>query len=179
MHGGSALALSALTPGLMPLAIFVLRTLNMTLDTWRTLAVVRGRLATAWILGFVASLTFVVSTVFVFEGLGDVWRLLAYAAGYATGSLVGMAIESRFAPGHALLRVRSRNQGLALAQALRGEGYGATQLEVREPGGPGALVLTYIPRRRVELVRRHLLGGDPGCSVTVENVVQLRGGWRA
>ena len=190
MHGGSDLveyALSAarglpswpLAPALMPLAIFLLRTLNMTLDTLRTLAVVRGRWASSWVLGFVASLTFVISTLGVFEGLGDPWRLLAYAGGYATGSLVGMAIESRLAPGHALLRVRSLESGPTLADALRREGYGATELAAREPGGTGAVVLSYIPRRHVDRVRGHLLRVDPACHVTAEDVVQLRGGWRA
>jgi len=170
---------SPLAPALIPWAILLLRTLNMTLDTLRTLAVVRGRLAASWVLGFAASLTFVISTVYVFEGLADLWRLLAYGVGYATGSLVGMAIEERFGPGHTLLRVRSREQGTALADALRREGYGATELAARQTGGAaGALVLSYVPRRHVDVVRRHLLIVDPACQVTAENVVQLRGGWR-
>ena len=96
-----------LSPVWLPVGIFLLRTLNMTLDTLRTLAVVRGRWAASWVLGFVASLVFVISTVGVFEGLSDPWRLLAYSGGYAVGGLLGMAIESRLAPGHALLRIRS------------------------------------------------------------------------
>ncbi|HET7010491.1 MAG TPA: DUF5698 domain-containing protein [Anaerolineales bacterium] len=160
----------------VPLGIFLLRTLNLTLSTARTLAVVRGRYTSAWILGFLDSLMFVVATVGVFQDLANLWSLLAYALGYATGSLVGMVLEARFAPGHALLRIYSQEHGPALAGALHQAGYGATELPGR--GASTSLVLSYIPRRQADRVARHLASIDPECRVTAEDVLQLRGGWR-
>jgi uncharacterized protein YebE (UPF0316 family) len=175
---GRLLAPAGLPAEVFPLAIFLMRTLNMTLGTLRTLAVIRGRSASAWLLGFFESLAFVLSTVGVFEELVNPGRLLAFAGGYATGGYIGMVIESRLAPGHALLRIRSQERGAALAEVLRGEGYGATELEAAEQGNLSNLVLSYIPRRQVEAVRRLLQRVDPACRVSAENVLQLRGGWR-
>jgi uncharacterized membrane-anchored protein YitT (DUF2179 family) len=39
-------------------------------------------------------------------------------------------------------------------------------------------VVSYVPRREVEPTRRLVLAVDPGAFLTVENVRQLRGGWR-
>jgi hypothetical protein len=66
-----------------------------------------------------------------------------------------------------------------LAEVLRGEGYGATELEAAEQGNLSSLVLSYIPQRQVEAVRSLLQRVDPACRVSAENVLQLRGGWRA
>jgi uncharacterized protein YebE (UPF0316 family) len=122
---------------------------------------------------------FVVATVGVFRDLTNPWTLLAYAGGFATGSLLGMWLEARLAPGHALLRVYSDQLGHALAGALHRAGFGATEIPGRGEAGPSELVLSYVPRRQVDTVRRHLETIDPWCRVTAEDVVQLRGGWRA
>jgi uncharacterized protein YebE (UPF0316 family) len=162
----------------LPWAVFLLRTLNLTLSTLRTLAVVRGRYTSAWVLGFLDSLMFVAATVGVFRDLTHPWTLLAYAGGYATGSLIGMILEARMAPGHTLLRVYSDQQGPALASALHQAGFGATEIRGRGESGASSLVLSYIARRKVDVVRRHLEAIDPGARVTAEDVLQLRGGWR-
>src|SRR4030065_487577 len=123
---GLLLAPAGLPAEVFPLAIFLMRTLNMTLGTLRTLAVIRGRSASAWLRGFFESLALVLSTVGVFEELVNPGRLLAFAGGYATGGYIGMVIESRLAPGHALLRIRSQERGAALAGGPRGGGDGGT-----------------------------------------------------
>jgi uncharacterized protein YebE (UPF0316 family) len=166
-----------ISPSILPVAIFLFRTLNLTLSTVRTLAVVRGRYTTAWILGFLDSLMFVVATVGVFRDLTNPWVLLAYAGGYATGSLAGMILEARMAPGHALLRVYSQERGQALAGALHQAGYGATEVIGRGEMGDSSLVFSYVPRRQVESIRRQLASLDPACRMTAEDVLQLRGGW--
>src|SRR3990172_306265 len=86
---------ATIPPTLVPLAIFLLRTTDLTLSTMRMLAVLRGRRLVAWLLGFVGALLFVSAIAGVLTGLPTAWSLLAYAAGYATGSLVGMTIEGR------------------------------------------------------------------------------------
>jgi len=178
LAGALWLPLPAIVPALLPLVIFLVRTLNLTLATARMLAVVRGRYGAAWVLGLLDSLLFVVATVEVFKDLTNPWSLLAYAGGYATGSLIGMIVEARVAPGHALLRIYSQDRGHALAGTLHSTGYGATELPGLGDAGASTLVLSYVPRRRVDDVRRRLVEIDPWCRVTAEDVLQLRGGWR-
>lgn len=168
--------LEVLPPAAIPLAIFFLRTADLTLSTLRMLAVVRGRHLVAWILGFCGALLFITAIAGVLTDLSG-WSLVAYAAGYATGSFVGMTIERRFAPGHGLLRIFLPSGGRAVAEALHRAGLGATWFDA--PRDDGALVLCYVPRRSVRQVSRQITALEPNCTITSENVRWLRGGWRA
>jgi uncharacterized protein YebE (UPF0316 family) len=165
----------ALPAAAIPLAIFLLRTVDLTLSTLRMLAVVRGRPVLAWVLGFSGALLFVTAIAGVLTSLSG-WSLLAYAAGYATGSFVGMTIERRLAPGRSLLRIFTPTAGQAVSEALHAAGLGATWIQARQPGGD--LVLCYARRRDVPRVRDLIASLDPACDVTTENVRWLRGGWQ-
>src|SRR4030042_89919 len=99
--------------------IFVLRVLDMTLDTMRVLVVMRGKKLTAWILGFFQSAIFVVAITNVLRNLDNPLNMIGYAAGFATGNVIGMLIEERLAIGHVKLSIVSSARGAALSQSLR------------------------------------------------------------
>jgi uncharacterized protein YebE (UPF0316 family) len=178
ISGPGILDWSLLPAAAVAAAIFFLRAIDLTLSTLRMLAVVRGRRSAAWLLGFVEAGLFVTAISGLLSNLRSWPHILAFAAGFATGNVLGMAIESRLAPGHSLLRITSSGRGEAIAQALRGSGHGATEIPGHGMGGTVGLVVSYVPRREVEPTRRLVLAVDPGAFLTVENVRQLRGGWR-
>jgi len=66
----------------------------MTLDTLRVLVVMRGRRKTAWVLGFFQSLIFVIAITSVLSNLDNPLNILGYAAGFATGIVVGWQLKS-------------------------------------------------------------------------------------
>ena len=80
--------------------IFILRVVEMSLDTIRVLMVMRNRKGLAWTLGFFQALLFVVAISYVLSDLENPVNVLGYAAGFATGTLVGMLIEEKLAIGH-------------------------------------------------------------------------------
>ena len=117
------------------LLIFCLRVSDMTLDTLRMLFVVRGRKAIAWTLGFFQAAIFVIAITRVLSNLSNPLMVLGYAAGFATGNVVGMLIEERLAIGHMQLSIVSSARGAALAQALRAAGFAVTELPGRGKDG--------------------------------------------
>lgn len=163
----------------LPLAIFSLRTSDLTLSTVRMLAVIRGNRWLAWLTGFAQALLFVTAVVGLLANLTNLWNLIAYAAGFATGNVVGILLESRFGMGHTLLQVLSRGRGDAVAQALRRNGFGVTVLSAQEPGGTVGLLLCNLRNRDLERARQQVLAADPQAFIAAENVRALRGGWRA
>jgi uncharacterized protein YebE (UPF0316 family) len=164
---------------LMALAILLLRCTDTTLSTLRMLAVLRGRRGLAWVLGFFGSLVFVSAVAVVLQNLGKPLNLLAYAAGFATGNVLGIAIEDRLAVGHSLLRIVSPDHGPQLIEALRSTGRGATEMPARSQAGTVTMIYCYVPRRDVRSARRQIAVLDPSAHVTVENVRELKGGWQA
>jgi uncharacterized protein YebE (UPF0316 family) len=170
----------SIDPAWLPLVIFVLRVIDMSLDTLRVLFVVRGHRAAVWFLGFSQSLIWVLAITTVLGNLDNFWNLLTYAGGFATGTLLGMAIEERLALGHGHVRVISTVQGTALAEALRGAGHAVTELTGRGRDGDVAVLSTSVRRRELDRLLRLVGGVDPAAFVTVEEVRPLRRGhWRS
>lgn len=166
-------------PSCYPVAIFLLRTTDISISTLRTFAVARGRRLPAWILGFTQAILFVTAVSAVLTELDNLWNMLAFAAGMATGNVIGMTIERLLAPGHSLLRMYSPGRGEALTKELRGQGYGATLVSGKGLDGTVSVIYCYVPRRKVPKIKKQIIDHDPDVYISVENVRQLRGGWRA
>lgn len=165
---------------LLPLLIFVLRLGDMSLDTLRVLFVVRGQRKFAWVLGFFQSLIWVLAITSVLSNLDNPLNILGYATGFATGNVVGMAIEERLAIGHGHLRIMSATRGSAIAQALRESGYAATELAGRGRDGTVAVIHSSVRRRDIRPVEAKVRSIDPEAFITVQEVRPLqRGFWRA
>ena len=81
------------------LLIFVLRIIDVSLAITRILMVMRGRKALAWVFGFFQALVFIVAIREVMSELGNWTNMMAYAAGFATGNVVGIWLESKIAVG--------------------------------------------------------------------------------
>lgn len=164
----------------LPLVIFGLRVTDMSLDTLRVLFVIRGKKPLAWILGFVQSSLWVIAITSVLGNLNNLWNLAAYAAGYATGTVVGIIIEERLAIGHSHVQIISSSLGSAISDALRLSGYAATELPARGKDGTVSVISSTMRRRDVPSVRKQVNHIDPEAFITVEDIRPLhRGYWRS
>ncbi|HWQ05095.1 MAG TPA: DUF5698 domain-containing protein [Longilinea sp.] len=162
------------------LLIFVLRIGDMSLDTIRVLFVVRGRKGLAWVLGFFQALIFVVAISSVLSNLNNLFNVLGYAAGFATGNVVGMLIEERMALGHIHLTIYSSTRGAAVAEALRKDGFGVTEVAGRGKDGTVTVLHCSVLRKKVDAVETIVLEEDPSAFITTSDVRQVRRGfWRA
>jgi uncharacterized protein YebE (UPF0316 family) len=162
------------------LMIFGLRITDMSLDTLRMLFVVRGRKGIAWVLGFCQSAVFVIAITRVLSNLNNPLTVLGYAAGFATGNVLGMLVEERLAVGHIQLQIVTKKNGAALAKALRDGGYGVTEIAARGMDGTVQLLSTSVLRKDVSHAREIVHETDPEAFMTSEDVRPLRRGyWRA
>lgn len=165
---------------LLPLLIFSLRVVDMSLDTLRVLFVIRGKKPLAWILGFAESLLWVIAITSVLSNLNNLWNIVGYAAGFATGNVVGMLIEERLAIGHGHMRIISSRRGPAIAEALRDAGYAATELSGRGRDGTVSVISASVRRRDALSVQNEIYAIDANAFITIEDIRPLhRGYWRA
>jgi uncharacterized protein YebE (UPF0316 family) len=165
-----------LTAGL----IFSLRVCDMTLDTLRVLFVMRNRKGFAWLLGFFQSAIFVVAITSVLQNLGNPLNVVGYAAGFATGNVIGLLIEERLAIGHVQLTIVSSSRGTAIAEKLREEGYAITEVSARGKDGMVTLLSCSVLRKKAGLVRQLVTEVDQSAFITAEDVRPVRRGfWRA
>lgn len=164
---------------LVALGIFVARLINQSIDTIRFMMMLRGRKGIAWVLGVAETAIFVVTLSAVFSDLQNILYIVAYSTGFATGNTLGMIIEERMAIGHVNLRIISPKRGSAIADKLRAEGYGVTEIPAR--GRDGMVTLLDVSVRRKQVKRVHDIAQkiDEAAFITGEELrPMLRGFWR-
>jgi len=160
--------------------IFMLRVGDMSLDTLRVLVVMRGRKSIAWVLGFFQALIFVMAIGSVLSNLDNPLNILGYAAGFATGNVVGMLIEERLAIGHTQLSIVSPRFGAAIAERMRSEGFAITEIPARGKDGMVTLLSCSVLRKNVAQVHKIVNEVDENAFITAEDVRPVRRGfWRA
>ncbi len=164
---------------LAALTIFSLRILDVSMAILRILMVMRGRKLLAWIFGFVQALVFVAAIRQVMSDLGNLANMIAYAAGFASGTVIGLWLEERIAVGHGHLRIMSPRFGAALAEKIREAGFGVTVVAGRGRDGSVDILSCTVPRRQVKKLRTLIESTDPDAFITAENVRPLnRGFWK-
>jgi len=162
------------------LGIFTLRVTDMTFDTLRLLFVVRGRKGIAWLLGFCQSVIFVIAITSVLSNLDNLLNIVGYAAGFATGNVVGMYIEERLAIGYTHMQIVSPCRGAMLAQQLRQSGFAVTEIPARGRDGIVSMLSCSVRRKEVAAVEGIVHAVDAEAFVTSEDMRPLRRGfWRA
>lgn len=167
----SAVLLSALT-------IFTLRMVDIAIYTMRISMVARGRKLYAWILGFIQAFIYVIAIRAVLLGLDDWLNIAGYAAGFATGNVLGMLIEGRLAIGITHLRVVSPRRGAELAESLRAAGYAATEVSARGLQGMVGVINCSVKRKEVRALSQLVAGIDDQAYITAEDVrLVWRGFW--
>lgn len=159
--------------------IFVLRVLNMALDTVRVMMVLRNRRLLTWVLGFIQTIIYVVAFTFVIDSIDNILNLFAYSAGFATGNVVGMWAEERMAIGYINLRVISTALGHEVAEKLRGAGFAVTEIPARGKDGEVTLLNISLFRRQVGQAMDLIKSVDPNVFMTAEDMRPVsRGFWR-
>ena len=160
--------------------IFLLRVGDMSLDTLRVLYVIRGRKAIAWTLGFCQAMIFITAITAVLSNLDNLFNIIAFAAGFATGNVIGMTIEERLAHGHTHLRIISSRRGSAIAESLRNEGYAATEIPARGKDGMVSAINCSVKRKNINKIRKLVEDIDMDAFITAEEIRPVhRGFWRA
>jgi uncharacterized protein YebE (UPF0316 family) len=120
---------------------------------------------------------FVLAITSVLSNLDNPLNVLGYAAGFATGNVIGMVIEEKLAIGHVQLSIVSPARGAAVAERLRAEGYAITEIPARGKDGMVTLLSASVLRKNVDKVHDLINEVDDKAFITSEDVRPGRGGF--
>ncbi|HUF28095.1 MAG TPA: DUF5698 domain-containing protein [Gemmatimonadaceae bacterium] len=158
------------------LLIFMLRIVDVSCDTLRVLFAVRGKRLIAGTLGFFQAFIWIFAVGTAIRHLDSWVHILAYAAGFACGTMIGMTIEQTLAYGVAMVRIVSRYGGVEIAEAIRNRGYGVTEFAGYGREGKVEIVNCVVRRAHLDEVTEIVERWDADAFVTVEEPRILRGG---
>lgn len=170
--------------------VFLARLTDVSLGTLRTIAIVHGRTALAFWLGFfesciwLAVVSTIVQTVAQQPLLG-----IVYAFGFAGGNLLGIKIEKLIAMGHLILRIISRSNSGSIAAKIRDNGYRVTTFVGEGRNGPVDEHYVVCRRRDLKSLLQTVIQIDPEAFYVTEQagsvsnvcrpIMQPVTGWRA
>ena len=150
--------LASLNPAVVCLIVCCAKILEITIQSLKTCMMVKGQRLKAAGLGFVECTVWglVIST--IIGTLGDnLFLLLFYCVGYATGLFLGSTIEGKIALGTSNLQlVADRENTKIIVAYLRERGRGYTIFKGRGSVNTMNMVFIVLPRREVRRVLREV-----------------------
>ncbi|WP_425427774.1 DUF2179 domain-containing protein [Alkalibacterium olivapovliticus] len=110
----------------IPIAIFVINVVYVTLNTIRMMLTMKGYQTVAPFVAMVEVAIYVVGLGLVLDNLDNVINVVIYAVGFGVGIYAGMKIEDKLALGHILVTTIMPENGWEIAEEIRGNGFGVT-----------------------------------------------------
>lgn len=155
---------------ILPAVIFLARVSDVSIATVRIMFVMNGQRKTAALLGFFESFIWLMAIGQIFQYIKYPIAYIAYAGGYATGTYVGMLIESRLARGKLIVRTIVPALQEGLLQAMQEQRFGYTVVDAQGSRGQVKVLFSVVERKRLPELVRLLEMYHPRAFYTVEQV---------
>lgn len=160
----------------VPLLIFLARILDVSLQTIRIIAISRNIRWLAPLVGFFEVFIWLVAIGQIMKNYSHILTYVAYSAGFATGTFIGMIITEKLSLGMVLVRIISSNGAAELKSRLREKQFGFTSLPGQGAEGPVEILFTVVRRQKLDMVFEVIKTTSPKAFFTVEEVAQTRAG---
>jgi uncharacterized protein YebE (UPF0316 family) len=154
----------------LPLMIFAARVCDVTLGTMRIIFTSRGMRNWAPVLGFVETFIWIIAVSSIVKHAQNVAAYIGYAGGFATGTFVGMMIESRLAMGTLTVRAIIRRDPKELLQNLLDAGFGITTVDGRGATGDVKIIYSTVKRADLPVVIDIFHRVLPGAFLSIDEV---------
>ncbi len=155
---------------ILPLLIFLARVLDVSLATIRIMFISKGLKHLAPIIGFFQIFIWLLAIGQIFQNLTNIIYYVAYAAGFATGTYLGMLLEGKLSIGTEIVRIITAKNAQELADALRSGGYAVTYSEANGIEGRVMVIYCVIDRHDlssvIDLIKEH----NPNAFYSIEDV---------
>ena len=160
----------------LPFMIFCARICDVTLGTIRVIFISKGIKYLAPIIGFFEVIIWLLAIGQVMNNLTNIVAYIAYGAGFAAGTYIGMAIEEKISLGLTSVRIITRDDPADLMQYLRTHDYGVTSIDGEGATGKVKMVFTIIKRQDLPLVISIIRQFNPSAFYSVEEVKSVAEG---
>lgn len=155
---------------ILPLLIFFARICDVTLGTIRVIFISKGFKYIAPCIGFFEVIIWLLAIGQVMNNITNVASYIAYGAGFATGTFVGMAIEEKLSLGTVIVRLITNHEATDLVTYLRAHDYGVTAIDAKGSTGPVKVLFMVIKRQDIGRVTGIIRQFQPNAFYSIEDV---------
>lgn len=156
--------------------IFLARVIDVGLGTIRVQFIVRRRKVLAALIGFVEVLIFILIVSRVIQDIQQWPYVLAYAGGFATGTLLGMYLTEKLSQQVVQVTVISHSSREAMETAVREVGFALTRYEGIGRDGTVAVLDVVCTASGLSRLIQAVTEVDPKAFLYTAELATLRGG---
>lgn len=157
------------------LQIMVLRIIDVSMGTFRTLMTVQHKKYIAGLMGFIEVTIWVFAISTVFRNLDNIYNVFGYSTGFALGTMLGITLEQKIGSGYLQFHIISLQFADKIADTLRMNKIGVTILPGEGSRGGVAMLIVLVSRKREKEVMDIINEIDPDAFVSVQSANAYRG----
>lgn len=161
---------------IMPLLIFLARIIDMTLGTIRIIFVARGQKYLAPIIGFFEVFIWLLVVRQIITSMDNFLWMIAYAAGFAMGTYLGLVISERLSVSNVLFRIIVKKFKPKLVKELREKGHGVTVVNAADKKNPSKIIYTLVHTSDINEVAEIIEQYNPRAFYSVEDIRRVSEG---
>lgn len=161
---------------LLPLIIYFARMTDVTLGTLRIVMISKGKRKIVPIIGFFEVLLWLIAIGQIMQNLSNVMCYFAWAAGYATGTFLGLTIEQALAIGTQVIRVITNKNSDDFLEDLKKKKHGFTVIDGQGAKGPVKVIFIVAERKNVKEISEFIDHHLPGSFYSVEDIRETNQG---
>lgn len=161
---------------IMPLLIIIARIFDVSLGTIRVIFISKGYKKIAPIIGFFEVLIWIVAIRQIFTDVTNPLWFVAYAAGFALGTYIGIFISERLSINDVLVRIIVKKDAKELLSALNEKGYGFTVTDSQGKHSKGKIIFSVIHSPQLPELIKLINKYNPKAFFTVEDVRKVSEG---
>ncbi|MFH1065204.1 MAG: DUF2179 domain-containing protein [Nanoarchaeota archaeon] len=155
---------------ILPLLIFLARILDVSIGTIRVIFISRGLRFLAPTLGFFEVLIWLLAMRQIMVNLSSPIYFIAYAAGFATGTFVGIVLEDKISIGKVIVRIIARDHARDLIKELQKRNYHITISDARGTYGKVKIIFTITQRHAVPRLIEIINHFQPHAFYSIEDI---------
>lgn len=163
----------------LAITIFFLNALYISINTFRTVLVVKGHRVLAPVVSVLEEAVYVMALAIALKNINSPINIVAYALGFGVGIYIGILIEERIALGYVNFQVTiSDNDAYHdLPDRIRALGYGITVTSAEGRDGTRLVLSILVPRKAQRRLMQNIQEMAPDAFVLVTEPIQLSGGF--
>lgn len=161
---------------ILPILIFLARIIDVSLGTIRIIFISKGFKILSALVGFFEVIVWLLAINQILSDFTNIWIMVAYAAGFATGNYIGIILEEKISIGNVLLRIIIKEDPRKLVHELRKNNYHATIMD----GKSGyektnvKIIFSVISRKKLKKVLKLIKNTNPNAFFTIEDIRNAR-----
>ena len=159
------------------LIIFVARVVDVSLGTIRVNMIVRRKKTLAAVIGFFEVAIFISIIVRITEQVNSIYGILAYAAGFAVGTVIGIIISEKLSRDLISTNIISKNHCDEIKELLKEDGYGITCYTGKGINGEVEIINVVCSQLNAKRMNKLVYNTDPKAFMASYMLDRIRGGF--